>query len=239
MPPLQRTRWAAGWKVGTAIIENHPIKIIDWLLVPTEQEEGVGCISLFRYTNRYGRSPQRKLRFRNEFSHSSTTDLIFHWRTSCIVYWFEFRSHNLKQRFIVHGLVEISTRLSANNPRGNNKFCPLDFMIISIIEGGWGPFAVSEKEEGIGDQRETSHPSSVGALQRPSLQNYDGRPIFQIRYKFGRGVRKRGAPLNLCGKNRKINLGRPARTSVCVDRMVGGKECLSVCGLSLSDLHNL
>lgn len=70
-------------------------------------------------------------------------------------------------------------------------------MIISIIEGE--PFAPSEKEEeGIWDQRETSHPScavlwstAVGALDHPSLQNYDGRPIFQIRYKFGRGVRRR------------------------------------------------
>ena len=90
-------------------------------------------------------------------------------------------------------------------------------MIISIIEGE--PFAPSEKEEGIWDQRETSHPSSsipCAVLCRRaaggsplSLQNYDGRPIFQIRYKFGRGVRKRRrkeeeeTSLNLCGKTVK------------------------------------
>ena len=79
-------------------------------------------------------------------------------------------------------------------------------MIISIIEGG--PFApcLSEEEElkrafGIsGRHRIHPPPSPVRYLAavravRPAgalhLQNYDGRPIFQIRYKFGRGVRKR------------------------------------------------
>ena len=67
-------------------------------------------------------------------------------------------------------MVWLRFRLSANNRRGNNKFPPLDFMIISIIEGG--PFAPSEKEEGIRDQRETSHPSCAvqcSGSPRPSI----------------------------------------------------------------------
>ena len=91
-------------------------------------------------------------------------------------------------------------------------------------------------EEGIWDQRETSHPSPARYLAavRPAgalhLQNYDGRPIFQIRYKFGRGVRKRrrkeeghgrgmeGDFFESLRENRQINLGRPARASICGQR---------------------
>ena len=102
-------------------------------------------------------------------------------------------------------------------------------------------------EEGIWDQRETSHPSPARYLAavRPAgalhLQNYDGRPIFQIRYKFGRGVRKRrrrrggdreGDFFESLRENRQINLGRPARTSICANvatPSIGWRKGMSSC----------
>ena len=119
-------------------------------------------------------------------------------------------------------------------------------MIISIIEGE--PFAPSEKEEGIWDQRETSHPSSilcfallcsavrwdVEAPVPPKLRrqaNFSNS--IQIWQRSERNEEKKETSLNLCGKNRQINLGRPARTPVCANaasrRSGSGKECQSVC----------
>ena len=74
---------------------------------------------------------------------------------------------------------------------------------------------------------------AVGAPVPPKLRrqaNFSNS--IQIWQRSERNEEKKETSLNLCGKNRQINLGRPARTSVCADagadRMAERNVCPSV-----------
>ena len=154
-----------------------------------------------------------------------------------------------------HSTQSWSGRRLANNQRGNNKFSPIDFMIISIIQAE--PFALLSLSFSLLSERERrGYSGAAGDITSilcggspPCFSASPVPPELRRRANFSNSIqiwqrseKKRrkeegngeGDFFESLRENRQINLGRPARAHLYLRptsrrrQSDGGKECLAV-----------